>query len=220
MPIRDYSVLKGRPVSGGLVSPASHGHHPPNPPHYKIRVQAGTQSMEVAVNVESRDRSQVLYHIDFAFQPANPQALADLDPGLTAIADGLGSLALDFLRQRLCPREQMQLLPLPDRHGSSQLLGAIQSVADSAHRDPAALVYAFGSAYPDGIHDIHMNQGNPHGYHDEDNGAWQDGAVLLQLPGQQRWIGIFLAFQTQSWTTDAAGNASASLQDVPPPSSR
>jgi uncharacterized protein YukJ len=34
------------------------------------------------------------------------------------------------------------------------------------------MLYAFGSAFPDGIHDIHMNQGNPPP-HEEDNGTWQ-----------------------------------------------
>ena len=30
----------------------------------------------------------------------------------------------------------------------------------------------------DGIHDIHMNQGNPKNNHGGDNGVWQDGALV------------------------------------------
>src|SRR5207302_72141 len=58
----------------------------------------------------------------------------------------------------------------------------------------------------DGIHDSHMNQGNPKGYHGGENGVWQDGALLIHLPSKETWTAVFLAFQTESWSTDSAGN--------------
>ena len=65
-----------------------------------------------------------------------------------------------------------------------------------------------------------MNQGNV-GQFQRDNGVWQDGALLLHFPGAPgtgavpRWVGIFLAFQSQAWhTDDVTGNA---LVTVPPP---
>ena len=69
----------------------------------------------------------------------------------------------------------------------------------------------FGSSYADpngqqGIHDIHMNQGNPKGPFQKDNGIWQDGAIFIELPASGKWIAVFLAFQTESWTTDNSGN--------------
>jgi len=82
--------------------------------------------------------------------------------------------------------------------------------------DPQARVYAFGerwgpeSGLPDkvfgfqpgnGIHDIHMNQGNG-GQFAGDNGVWQDGALLIHFPAQSQWVGFFLAFQSQGWHTD------------------
>jgi uncharacterized protein YukJ len=210
MPIQNYGLLTGRPISGGLAYPQNRH----NPPHYKIRVQAGSAVYEVAVNVQSRDQSQVLYYIDFAFQPPDLTGLLALSPGRIDLASEPGGLALDFLRQKLVTREQMHLLPLPSQGHGGQLLGAVQMVTDAAQQDPGAVLYAFGSNYTDGIHDIHMNQGNPPGNHDEDNGAWQDGALLLYLPAQHRWVGIFLAFQTQSWTTDASGNAADTLEEV------
>jgi uncharacterized protein YukJ len=77
--------------------------------------------------------------------------------------------------------------------------------------DGDATLYAFGSAYADsgvvdGIHDIHMNQGNPAGNHGGDNGIWQDGALFLSLPGQGTWTAVFLAFQTENWNTNDNGD--------------
>jgi hypothetical protein len=61
--------------------------------------------------------------------------------------------------------------------------------------DPAAIVYAFGQRWGpeagqpdkifgfrpgDGIHDIHMNQGNSAAFRNDD-GVWQDGGMILEL---------------------------------------
>jgi uncharacterized protein YukJ len=51
-----------------------------------------------------------------------------------------------------------------------------------------------------------MNQGNPPGDHSQDNGIWQDGALFIHLPTENRWIGLFIAFQGESWQTDSQGN--------------
>jgi uncharacterized protein YukJ len=82
--------------------------------------------------------------------------------------------------------------------------------------DPDALIYAFGDRWGpengqadqyfhfepgNGIHNIHMNQGNDPGHADED-GVWQDGALFFSFPAQNNWVAIFLKFQSQSWTTD------------------
>jgi uncharacterized protein YukJ len=211
MPIQDYSVLAGHPVSGGLVWP----HNPQKPPHYMIKVQAGARSYNVAVNVQSQDHSEVLYYIDYQFRPPQEEALQALSPGLTPLESGPGGLALDFLREKLVSRDEMHLLPKPSLGHGAQLLGAIETLTNSAHHDPDSVLYAFGSAFPDGIHDIHMNQGNPPP-HEADNGTYQDGAVFLFLPGLQRWIAVFLAFQTQVWTTDADGNPADALAALAP----
>jgi hypothetical protein len=64
----------------------------------------------------------------------------------------------------------------------------------------------FGFIPANGVHDIHMNQGNT-GQFARDNGVRQDGALLLHFPAQFRWVAIFLAFQSQSFhTDDSTGN--------------
>ena len=59
----------------------------------------------------------------------------------------------------------------------------------------------FGFRPGNGVHDIHMNQGNSGRFRDDD-GVWQDGGLLFQFPGEDRWVAIFLAFQSQAWHTD------------------
>jgi hypothetical protein len=92
-----------------------------------------------------------------------------------------------------------------------------------------ARVYAYGSFFKDnkpddyfgfkpgqGIHDIHFNQGNS-GNFAGDNGPWQDGALLFHFPAENRWIAIFLAFQTQSWQVDEHGNPTGVVPPQPHP---
>jgi hypothetical protein len=84
-----------------------------------------------------------------------------------------------------------------------------------AMADEDAIVYAFGERWGpetardkyfgfrpgNGIHDIHMNQGNDPKFADQD-GVWQDGGVLIHFPVQSQWVAIFLKFQSQTWHTD------------------
>ncbi len=211
MPIPNYSVLAGHPTDGELVWPHNHQ----KPPHFMIKVPVGSRTFSVAVNVQSEDLSEVLYLIDFQFRPPQEDALRALSEGLTALDSEPGGLALDFVRQKLVRPADMHLLPKPSLGHGAQLLGAVQTLLGAARQDPDSMLYAFGSSFPDGIHDIHMNQGNP-APHQQDNGTWQDGAVLIFLPGTQRWVGVFLAFQTQVWTTDAKGNPAAVVTEAVP----
>jgi len=206
MPIPNYSVLKGDPVSGKLVSGRS--------PHFQIQVQTDDGPITVAVNVESQDGSEVLYLVDHGFQPDNEADLLQLGTGLTALESAPGGLALDYVRSRvhgepLVTRDQMSLLPMSFKAGSrrNDLHNEVIDLLNRAIADADGTIYAFGSAFADpggvqGIHDIHMNQGNPEGSHDRDNGVFQDGAILMNLPAAQTWLAVFIAFQTQSFDTD------------------
>ncbi len=233
MPIANYSVLRGHPAAGKVVSGAS--------AHYQITVDAldtAGKPFTVAVNIESVDGSEVLYAIRQGFTPPDPADLGALANGITALKSDPGGLALDFVRstvagQPMITRAEMTPLPIAtsseqflneafslDRTGNSldsadlaphSLQNAVVALLNQAVADPGSIVYAFGSAYADGgvvdgIHDIHMNQGNPKNNHGNDNGVWQDGALLVSLPGQATWTAVFIAFQTESWTTDDAGD--------------
>ncbi len=215
MPIQSYSILKGTPTSGRVVTSAS--------AHYQITIDADTTPYTAAVNIQSMDGSEVLYAILQPFTPPDPGALEALAAGVTPVASEPGGLALDFVRQQIggkpmVRRAEMTPLPKPalDQMAARALENAVVALLNEAVADPGAVAYATGSAFADngitdGIHDLHMNQGNPPaGGHNGDNGIWQDGAVFLNLPargaGPAGWVAIFIAFQTESWVTDASGN--------------
>ncbi|MGI4826641.1 MAG: YukJ family protein [Janthinobacterium lividum] len=229
MSIANYSVLRGHPVTGKVVSGAS--------AHYQITVDAldrAGQPFTVAVNIESVDGSEVLYAIKTGFTVPDPAGLAGLASGITAVPSEPGGLALDFVRstvagQPMITRQEMTTLPIAKSSGSffqeamsletltsaerasHALQNAVVALLNQAVADASSEIYVFGSAFADGgvtdgIHDIHMNQGNPVNNHANENGIWQDGGLFVSLPGQGGWTALFIAFQTESWTTDAVGN--------------
>jgi uncharacterized protein YukJ len=222
MPIASYSVLAGRPTAGKVVSGAS--------AHYQIAMQATGRPFTVAVNIQSVDGSEVLYAIEEDFTPPDLVGLTALPMGVTKLQSGPGGLALDYVRNTVAgapmiTQAQMTLLPqlqakakggsaeeqMIQRARAKALENAVVTLLNMTIADKDGVIYAFGSAYADsgkvdGIHDIHMNQGNPANNHGGDNGVWQDGALFINLPSKGTWTAVFIAFQTESWTTDSAGN--------------
>jgi uncharacterized protein YukJ len=226
MPITNYSVLAGRPTAGKTVSGSG--------AHYQITMQAAGGPFTVAVNIQSVDGSEVLYAIEEEFTPPDLAGLQALPMGMTALTSEPGGLALDFVRstvngQPMITQAQMTLLPqmkAAKKGGSAEdemilrartkaLENALVTLLNMTIADKDGVIYAFGSAFSDkgkvdGIHDIHMNQGNPVGGQgggfSGDNGVWQDGALFINLPSKGTWTAVFIAFQTESWTTDLEGN--------------
>jgi uncharacterized protein YukJ len=222
MPIAKYSVLAGRPTAGKVVSGAS--------AHYQITMQAAGGPFTVAVNIQSVDGSEVLYAIEEAFTPPDLAGLMALPIGMTALKSEVGGLALDYVRSTvngvpMITKAQMTLLPQQgakakglsaeaeaiQRAKARALENAVVTLLNMTIADKDGVIYAFGSAFADkgkvdGIHDIHMNQGNPPNNHGGDNGVWQDGAMFIHLPSKATWTAVFIAFQTESWSTDSVGN--------------
>lgn len=209
MPIANYSVLQGLPTAGKVVTDTS--------THYQITVEATEGPFTVAVNIESTDGSEVLYAIVEDFQPPDPAGLLALTPGMHSLPSTSGGLALDFVREEVSGKPmitlaQMTLLPESKRIDghATPLENAVDTLLNQTVADKGT-IFALGSAYADsgrvdGIHDIHMNQGNPSGSFGKDNGIWQDGALFNYLPAKRSWTAIFIAFQTESWNTDSTGN--------------
>ena len=221
MPITNYSVLAGDPVSGKVVTGSS--------THYQITMNAPGGPFTVAVNIQSMDGSEVLYAIEEGFTPPDEAGLLALPMGMTRLKSEPSGLALDFVRSKIngksmITRQQMTLLPEAHSKGLSEeertlsraraaaLQNAVVTLLNMTIADKDGVIYALGSAFSDGgkvdgIHDIHMNQGNPaNGGHSGDNGTWQDGALFIHLPSKATWTAVFITFQTESWNTDAKGN--------------
>jgi uncharacterized protein YukJ len=221
MPLNSYGVLVGRAVDsrreGGTDSP-----------HYQVRIDAGGTSYRIAVNVLSQESpSELLYLVNDDLRHPVLAAVQDLAAGWHDLPSRPGGGALDFIRGNLFARSGMRPLA-PDVAGpDNDLADFLDRYVKRAIADPSALVYAFGERWGpesgvrdkifgfrpgNGVHDIHMNQGNSARFRGDD-GVWQDGGLLVRLGG--RWVGIFLAFQSQAWhTDDTTGHA---IADVPEP---
>lgn len=207
MPIRNYGVLKGRVIRGKPERRRS-------TPHYHILVAAG-DLFHVAVGTRSSAGApDLLYFASDDFQHPHLEVLAAFTDGFHPLAPTRESGALDYVRGTLVRREQMVPLPMELPGDDNDLNEKVGALVHRVQADQSARLYAFGGRWgPDphrrdtefgfepgnGVHDIHMNQGNPPGRHEHDNGPWQDGALLMHFPGEDRWTALFLAFQSQRW---------------------
>ena len=226
MPLTGYGVLAGQVVDSRAEGGA-------DSPHFQIRVRGAGTDFRIAVNVLSQESpSELLFVADEAFSHPLVQALPDLPDGFTAVPGKAGGLALDFIRGNLFDRQAMRALPATAPGPDNDLADKLGHYVSRAAADPAARVYAFGQRWgpeagiPDkifgfspgnGVHDVHMNQGNT-GHFRSDDGVWQDGGLLLHYPGQDQWVAIFLAFQSQAWhTDDQSGHALAGPPGPPGP---
>ena len=209
MPLSGYGVLAGRVVDR-LAETGS------DTPHYQLHVE-GAGDYRIAVNVRSQQQPpDLLYVADETFAHPLVQALSALGDGFTGLASEPGGLALDFIRANLFDRAAMRPVPSTAPGPDNDLADLLDHFVERAMADPAARLYAFGQRWgpeagtPDkifgfspgnGVHDIHMNQGNS-GRFTADDGVWQDGGLLLHFPAQDQWVAVFLAFQSQAWHTD------------------
>src|SRR4051812_50208067 len=90
MPVPGYGVLIGGVSDRQLATPKKN--------HYEVRVEAAGQSYRIAVNVQSVDKSEVLYHIDEAFMHPFTTQLAALPDGHHTVPSQAGGHAPHLLR--------------------------------------------------------------------------------------------------------------------------
>ena len=183
----------------------------------EVRIIDNTTDYRIAINVMSQlAPSEVEYVILERFE--HPiTALADRFPlGFTPLPSKPNSGALDFIRGNLFNRSLMRPLPANLPGFDNDLNDKIDRIMQRAVSDEHAVVCAFGQRWGpepgvkdkyfgflpgNGIHDIHMNQGNA-GQFVKDDGVYQDGGLLIHFPDQNEWIAAFMKFQSQAWHTD------------------
>ena len=224
MPLRSYGLLKGKAIEVRLGAGQS--------PHYQVRIVDDTTDYRIAVNVKSQlPPSEVEYLIVERFQHPITAIVEGFPAGFTALERKPGSGALDYIRGNLFDRSTMRPLPFSVPGFDNDLNEKVDRVMQRAVADEAALVYAFGERWGpeanmkdkyfgflpgNGIHDIHMNQGNADRFKDDD-GVFQDGGLLVHFADQHEWAAIFLKFQSQSWHTDDRTGHRLSTPPMPQP---
>ncbi|MBW4658890.1 MAG: DUF2278 family protein [Drouetiella hepatica Uher 2000/2452] len=222
----NYGVLKGRPIAVKFAAGAND--------HYQIRIVDDTTDYRIAINVKSSEiPPDVLYFVDENFTYPTLNQLEQLPLGFKPLPERKpGGLSLDYIRGNLFDRTKMVPLAGSIPGPENDLNEKINRYVQRALSDETALIYAFGARWGpeeqkkdkyfgflpgNGIHDIHMNQGNNARYVDDD-GVWQDGAMLIHFPAESRWIAVFLKFQSQTWhTDDRTGHAIPTNEPGKPP---
>lgn len=123
-----------------------------------------------------------------------------------------GPTAIDRLLRLLEPlRPLIAWIPLPRWRSFAWIDSTGDNALDALdpHLRAASRVYLFGEHYEDGsdgVHDVHMNQGDPAGSQWwAQNGIWQDGGVACRKPDDSVVIWQ-VRFKTQSLHTDAQGH--------------
>ncbi|MGW0731922.1 DUF2278 family protein [Streptomyces sp. NPDC002851] len=221
MPLKNYGVLAARAVDHRREGAED------DTPHFQIRlVDEGGTHYRAAVNVKSQENpSELLYLVNENFSHAVIEKLPAVGSGWTELPSRVGGAALDYVRGELLDRADMKKLPADQPGADNDLADVLEEHVRRAVEDESAAVYVFGERWgpeegtPDkifgfepgnGVHDVHMNQGNSERFKGQD-GVWQDGGLLIHLPGADgadgaegvdQWIAVFLAFQSQSWNTD------------------
>jgi uncharacterized protein YukJ len=212
-----YSVLKGR-IQNAKPFSANRRKRP----HFHILVEGGGAQFDVAVNIVSEDPHvddvRVLFAVKENIQPPRVAELLSLTDGIVDVTDG-SDLGLDYVADSLVTRDEMSLLPIFDPRAGEIEPNEIMNLVNQAVHKQQVRIYAFGHRYTDnpptdpawhfspddGVHNIHMNQGNAPGNHDDENGRHEDGALLIHFEDTDTWTGVYVAFQTQSFDNGADG---------------
>lgn len=195
-------------------------------PHLQIKItDENKETWRIAVNVQSSDNSFLIFHRAEPLQ-SHP-ILADIlkvKPGFTLLPapERSASTSPDYLRAPLFDWPTGIAIPPSGPGENDDLQDALCTYLKNLEEKDGE-IFAFGAKFPapgdpfkeypidlefgtaQGIHNIHMNQGNPPGQYAKDNGVFQDGGLILKFP--DRFVGIFLRFITE-WlpTDDATGN--------------
>jgi uncharacterized protein YukJ len=222
--MENYGVLKGRAQKFVRDNDSD--------PHAELLVDGGGTMYRIAVNVRSSRGPAATRLVEYLILDNVRHVIVEqarlLPIGWSDLRDGVDdAAAIDYIRSNIFRANQMVPL-VHDKPGpGNDLFEKLEDLFERAIEDAAAVVYAFGERWgpetkPDdyfgfvpgnGVHDIHMNQGDSR----EQNARFQDGALLVEFPGAQITTGLFIKFQTQAWHTDEnTGDPLPGTPTVPP----
>jgi hypothetical protein len=187
--------------------------------HGKVYVRAPAGVYEAAVDVSTPQG----VHVQYRVAPLATGALATV----AALSDGYHPLpsiatsgAIDYVRSEMfrvrlgcafAPFEWLARLLARILEGLLEARSWTLSDGDNALNElermliGATRVFVFGAPYTTGrgMHDVHMNQGDPPGQFQHLDGIWQDGAVIADRPDGQH--AFMVKFETQTFKTGDDG---------------
>jgi uncharacterized protein YukJ len=216
-----YGVLKGT-VTGHLRDA--------DDDHYQILVSAGNNMFRIAVNVHSSlNPPDLLFQTLTSLPSPLTQGLTALAPGFKTLPSKPGGIAQDFVRGGIVKVDKFKVVPGDTPGADNDLKDTMETAVVAAVDQEGSLIYALGARFGpetkkdkyfkftpgNGMHDIHMNQGNDRG-HAKDDGIFQDGCLVFEYPNG-KYRAFFMAFQSQSFQTDdKTGHALGGAAPAPP----
>ena len=211
MPLKRYGVLKGKAIDSKNVIGQN--------PHFQVLIVDDELRHRIAINVKSKIApSELLYYVDEYFNHPIIDELEELSFGFHELESKPGGMSLDYIRGNHFDASKMKPLPHDIPGPDNDLNELIHKYIAKAIGMENSAVYAFGQKWGpennkrdkyfgfepgNGIHDIHMNQGNFETWK-KDDGVYQDGGLIIHLPDEDRLVAVFLAFQSQCFHTDDA----------------
>lgn len=218
--VPSYGVLRGVVVQHGREDGDA------SSPHLQLIVEAKGERWRCAINVLSSDAKASPEEKEVRFAIVDPLTshpilgrLGGLAEGFTPLPQRKTGSTLDFVREPLFKPEDMRHLPFFGPGVGDDLQDLLEVYVDKAEGKPAAAaeVFVWGSKFSggtprpadkqfktrQGVHNVHMNQGNPAGAFFGDNGIFQDGGLIFRFP--DRIVGVFLRFESQTFQTDDTG---------------
>ena len=216
-----YGVLKGT-VTGHLRDA--------DDDHYQILVTAGSAMHRIAVNVHStQSPPDLLFQSLATLPPGLTKALQALPAGFQKVASKAGGIAQDFVRGGVLKVDKFAVVPGNVPGADNDLKDMLEKAVLEAIKRTGSKIYALGAKWGpedkkdkyfkflpgNGIHDIHMNQGNDKS-HAGDDGVFRDGCLFFEDPSG-KFRGFFMAFQSQSFQTDDKTGHAVSGKVTPAP---
>ncbi|MCW2308144.1 DUF2278 family protein [Rhodobium gokarnense] len=206
MPIDRYGIWCGQAVR---VTAETNADDAETPHIHLFYNDGGGKDFRASINVKSTAAiSELALYKDEHFSHPVLQLLPEVSPGFHQLPPKPNSLAIDYIRSNLLDFSEGLLLPhdIPGRENDllDLMLPTLRQAAEKKSK-----VFLFGEPYSgnDGIHDVHMNQGNARSF-EKYNGVWQDGGLIIEDTDNDRHIAIWLAFGSQAVHTDEkTGNA-------------
>jgi hypothetical protein len=191
MPLRRYGVVIGSLNAFRRDNPHHYGAYF----HGKIFVGTPAGEYECAIDFSSPAGVEVRFRVVRNLNAKLLSRVMALPDGYSGLARTPESGALDFVRSPLFGEWE-------DNPGTGGLDILEMFLAQSER------LFVFGEPYRKqrrhGIHNIHFNQGDPPGPHQDECGIWQDGGTIMQqIDGEL--IAFLTRFASQSLRTDENG---------------
>lgn len=225
-----YGVVVGTYASFRRDDPDEFGHWY----HGHLRVNTPAGEYEAALDVDTPSGVGVSFRVVEDLTIGDFPALATLGDGFHPLARTPASGALDYVRSPhlrdfrrmrlpfgwqpfwvwVMPTGLQRILlpvwrwlvllrwyPWVASNGDNAL-DRLETVLSGAER-----IHLFGEPFTSGlgVHNVHLNQGDPPGPHQAENAIWQDGAVLVRYADDSVVVWQ-VRFNTQSLHTDDAGH--------------